>query len=105
MTLLANEQVIDGRGWRSGAVVEQRELNQWAFKVSDYAEDLLEALDTLDQWPDKVRTMQRNWIGKSEGLRLLFELDAPKGDFTSIEVFTTRSDTIFGASFVAISAD
>ncbi len=105
MTVLANEQVVDGRGWRSGAVVEQRELNQWAFKVSDYAEDLLEALDTLDHWPEKVRTMQRNWIGKSEGLRLLFELDAPKDDFTSIEVFTTRPDTIFGASFIAISAD
>jgi len=105
MTVLANEQVVDGRGWRSGAIVEQRELNQWAFKVSDFAEDLLEKLDTLDQWPEKVRTMQRNWIGKSEGLRLLFELSAQFGEFTSIEVFTTRPDTIFGASFVAISAD
>ncbi|MDC9822416.1 leucine--tRNA ligase [Devosia sp. ZB163] len=105
MTVLANEQVVDGRGWRSGAIVEQRELNQWAFKVSEFAEELLEALDTLDQWPEKVRTMQRNWIGKSEGLRLLFELSAPYKDFTSIEVFTTRPDTIFGASFIAISAD
>jgi len=105
MTVLANEQVVDGRGWRSGAVVEQRELNQWAFKVSDFAEDLLDALDTLDQWPDKVRLMQRNWIGRSEGLRLQFELAAPHGEFTSIEVFTTRPDTIFGASFIAISAD
>ncbi len=105
MTVLANEQVVDGRGWRSGAIVEQRELNQWAFKVSDFAEDLLEKLDSLDQWPEKVRTMQRNWIGKSEGLRLLFELSAQFGEFTSIEVFTTRPDTIFGASFVAISAD
>jgi leucyl-tRNA synthetase len=105
MTVLANEQVVDGRGWRSGAVVEQRELNQWAFKVSDFAEDLLEKLDTLDHWPEKVRTMQRNWIGKSEGLRLLFELSAEYKDFRSIEVFTTRPDTIFGASFIAISAD
>ncbi len=105
MTVLANEQVVDGRGWRSGAVVEQRELNQWAFKVSDYAEDLLSALDGLDQWPDKVRLMQHNWIGKSEGMRLLFELTEEVGDFASIEVFTTRPDTIFGASFIAISAD
>lgn len=105
MTVLANEQVVDGRGWRSGAVVEQRELNQWAFKVSDFAEDLLEALDTLDHWPEKVRVMQRNWIGKSEGLRLLFELTQEWQKFTSIEVFTTRPDTIFGASFIAISAD
>jgi leucyl-tRNA synthetase len=106
MTVLANEQVIDGRGWRSGAVVEQRELTQWFLKVSEYAEDLLEALDTLDQWPEKVRTMQRNWIGKSEGLRLFFELVASdKTNMTSLEVFTTRPDTIFGASFVALSAD
>ncbi len=105
MTVLANEQVVDGRGWRSGAVVEQRELNQWAFKVSDFAEDLLEALDTLDHWPEKVRVMQRNWIGKSEGLRLLFELTEEWQKFTSVEVFTTRPDTIFGASFIAISAD
>jgi leucyl-tRNA synthetase len=105
MTVLANEQVVDGRGWRSGAIVEQRELNQWAFKVSDFAEELLEALDTLDHWPEKVRVMQRNWIGKSEGLRLLFELTAEWQRFTSIEVFTTRPDTIFGASFIAISAD
>jgi leucyl-tRNA synthetase len=106
MTVLANEQVIDGRGWRSGALVEQRELTQWFLKVSDYAEDLLEALDTLDRWPEKVRTMQRNWIGKSEGLRLLFELvPGPLSEARSIEVFTTRPDTIFGASFVALSAD
>ncbi|WP_395812682.1 leucine--tRNA ligase [Devosia sp.] len=106
MTVLANEQVIDGRGWRSGALVEQRELTQWFLKVSDYAEDLLEALDTLDRWPEKVRTMQRNWIGKSEGLRLLFELvPSSLSEARSIEVFTTRPDTIFGASFVALSAD
>jgi leucyl-tRNA synthetase len=106
MTVLANEQVIDGKGWRSGAPVEQRELTQWFFKISDYAEDLLEALDTLTEWPEKVRTMQRNWIGKSEGLRLLFDLvPSDKSDATSIEVFTTRPDTIFGASFVGLSPD
>ncbi|WP_240231238.1 leucine--tRNA ligase [Devosia lacusdianchii] len=106
MTVLANEQVIDGKGWRSGAVVEQRELTQWFFKISDFAEELLEALDGLTEWPEKVRTMQRNWIGKSEGLRLRFEL--VPGNATaarSIEVFTTRPDTIFGASFVALSPD
>ena len=87
-----------------GALVEQRELTQWFFKISDMAEDLLSALDTLDHWPDKVRTMQRNWIGKSEGLRLLFEI-APtsKTSETVLEVFTTRPDTIFGASFMALS--
>ena len=74
-TVLANEQVIDGRGWRSGAVVEQRELTQWFFKISDYSEDLLKALDTLDRWPDKVRLMQKNWIGRSEGLLVRFALD------------------------------
>ena len=106
LTVLANEQVIDGRAWRSGAVVEQRELTQWFFKISDYAEELLEALDGLEHWPEKVRTMQRNWIGKSEGLRLLFELlPSPETAATSIEVFTTRPDTIFGASFIALSPE
>ena len=106
MTVLANEQVIDGRGWRSGAVGEQRELTQWVFKISDYSEDLLEAIDGLGEWPDKVRTMQRNWIGKSEGLRLLFELvPSDRTGATAIEVFTTRPDTIFGASFIALSPD
>ncbi|MDB5563225.1 MAG: Leucyl-tRNA synthetase [Hyphomicrobiales bacterium] len=106
MTVLANEQVIDGRAWRSGALVEQRELTQWFFKISDYAEELLTALDGLTGWPEKVRTMQRNWIGKSEGLRLLFEIEpTEKVANKAIEVFTTRPDTIFGASFVALSAD
>jgi leucyl-tRNA synthetase len=106
MTVLANEQVIDGRAWRSGALVEQRELTQWFFKISDYAEELLAALDGLTGWPEKVRTMQRNWIGKSEGLRLLFEIEpTEKVADKTIEVFTTRPDTIFGASFVALSAD
>ncbi|MBH0237794.1 leucine--tRNA ligase [Methylobrevis albus] len=106
MTVLANEQVIDGRGWRSGALVEQRELTQWFFKISDFSEELLAALDGLDRWPEKVRTMQRNWIGRSEGLRVRFALDGtvPEG-FGDVEVFTTRPDTLFGMSFVALSPD
>jgi leucyl-tRNA synthetase len=105
-TVLANEQVIDGKGWRSGAVVEQRELTQWFFKISAYSDELLTALDTLDRWPEKVRLMQRNWIGKSEGMRVRFPFagDRPAG-FDTVEVFTTRQDTLFGASFIAISAD
>ncbi|HVZ51298.1 MAG TPA: leucine--tRNA ligase, partial [Pseudolabrys sp.] len=107
MTVLANEQVIDGRGWRSGALVEQRDLYQWVFKISDYAEELLEALDTLDRWPDKVRLMQKNWIGRSEGLLVRFMLDAatvPNGE-SELEIFTTRPDTLFGAKFMAIAPD
>ena len=106
-TVLANEQVIDGRGWRSGALVEQRELTQWFFKITDYADELLEALQTLDKWPEKVRLMQANWIGRSEGLLVRFALDkktAPKGE-TELEVYTTRPDTLFGASFIAIAPD
>ena len=105
-TVLANEQVIDGRGWRSGAVVEQRELTQWFFRITEYSEDLLSALDRLDRWPEKVRLMQKNWIGKSEGLRVRFAFtgEAPAG-FDAIEVFTTRPDTLFGASFMAMSPD
>jgi leucyl-tRNA synthetase len=106
-TVLANEQVIDGRGWRSGALVEQRELTQWFFKISEFSEDLLKALDTLERWPDKVRLMQRNWIGRSEGLLVRFALDAsttPAGE-TEVEIFTTRPDTLFGAKFVALSPD
>ena len=106
-TVLANEQVIDGRGWRSGAVVEQRELTQWFFKITDYSQDLLDALDTLDRWPEKVRLMQKNWIGRSEGLLVRFALDpatAPDGT-NELEVFTTRPDTLFGAKFMAIAPD
>ena len=106
-TVLANEQVVDGRGWRSGALVEQRELTQWFFKITDFSEELLAGLDTLDQWPEKVRVMQKNWIGRSEGLQVRFALDtktAPEG-FSEVEVYTTRPDTLFGASFVAIAAD
>jgi leucyl-tRNA synthetase len=106
-TVLANEQVIDGRGWRSGALVEQRELTQWFFTISKYSEDLLTALDRLERWPDKVRTMQRNWIGRSEGLLVRFALDpatAPAGA-SEVEIFTTRPDTLYGAKFVALSPD
>jgi leucyl-tRNA synthetase len=106
-TVLANEQVIDGKGWRSGAPVEQRELSQWFLKITEYADDLLSALDRLDRWPDKVRLMQRNWIGRSEGLLMQFALEGdalPKGH-EKLEVFTTRPDTIFGMSFCAVSPD
>jgi leucyl-tRNA synthetase len=102
MTVLANEQVIDGRGWRSGALVEKRKLSQWFLKITDFADELLEGLSTLDGWPEKVRTMQENWIGKSQGLRCTFKL---VGTADGIEVFTTRPDTLYGASFVAIAAD
>jgi leucyl-tRNA synthetase len=106
-TVLANEQVIDGRGWRSGALVEQRELTQWFFKITDYAEELLRDLDTLTNWPEKVRLMQANWIGRSEGMLIRWGLDAktaPKGH-SELEVYTTRPDTLFGASFLAVAAD
>src|ERR1700680_475320 len=111
-TVLANEQVIDGRGWRSGALVEQREMNQWVFKITKYSQELLDALDTLDRWPDKVRLMQRNWIGRSEGLLVRFALDpktlpegsTPAGE-SELKIFTTRPDTLFGAKFMAIAAD
>jgi leucyl-tRNA synthetase len=105
MTVLANEQVIDGRGWRSGAVVERRKLSQWFLKITDFADDLLEGLGTLDQWPDKVKLMQENWIGKSQGLRFRFTLDQPAKGQDGFDVFTTRPDTIFGASFAAIAPD
>jgi leucyl-tRNA synthetase len=105
MTVLANEQVIDGRGWRSGAPVERRELTQWFFRISDMAEELLEAIHGLEAWPEKVRVMQRNWIGRSQGLQFGFEtVGAPDG-FEMLEVYTTRPDTLLGASFVAVSPD
>ncbi len=138
-TVLANEQVIDGRGWRSGALVEQKELDQWFFKITHYAQDLLDSLDTLERWPEKVRTMQANWIGRSEGLQMRFEwadvdagrvvyrdtvskeqvdadlqalkahkefCEAIKAEFTDgIQIFTTRPDTLYGASFMALSPD
>ncbi|MCX8999505.1 leucine--tRNA ligase [Rhizobiaceae bacterium BDR2-2] len=104
-TVLANEQVIEGRGWRSGALVEQRELTQWFFKITDFAEDLLEALDMLDQWPEKVRLMQKNWIGRSEGMLVRWEIVPGRTDASEVTVYTTRPDTLFGASFLAIAAD
>lgn len=104
-TVLANEQVIDGRGWRSGALVEQRELTQWFFKITDFSEDLLEALDALDQWPEKVRLMQKNWIGRSEGMTVRWEIADGASSETEVTVYTTRPDTLFGASFLAIAAD
>lgn len=109
-TVLANEQVIDGKGWRSGAEVERRKLSQWFLKITDFAQELLDGLNDLERWPDKVRLMQENWIGRSEGLKFNFEVtESPAGfdgnKFGKIEVYTTRPDTIFGASFCAISAD
>ena len=120
-TVLANEQVIDGKGWRSGATVEQRDMDQWFYKITNYAEDLLKGLDGLDRWPEKVRTMQANWIGKSEGLQMRFEWEETDQDPSpllqtaiavayenspeGVEVFTTRPDTLFGASFIALSPD
>ncbi|MBX9860078.1 MAG: leucine--tRNA ligase [Sphingomonas sp.] len=101
MTVLANEQVIDGRGWRSGALIERRKLSQWFLKITDFADELLEGLGDLRHWPDKVRLMQENWIGKSQGLAFSFALS----DGGAVEVFSTRPDTIFGASFVAVAAD
>ena len=111
-TVLANEQVIDGRGWRSGAVVEQRELTQWFLKITDFSEDLLSSLDGLDRWPEKVRLMQRNWIGRSEGLMVRFVIDQAtvgplkdESEATELEIYTTRPDTLFGAKFMAIAPD
>jgi leucyl-tRNA synthetase len=104
MTVLANEQVIDGRGWRSGALVEQRELTQWFFKITDFSQDLLDALDELDQWPEKVRLMQKNWIGRSEGMLVRWEVASGSTE-KEVTVYTTRPDTLFGASFLAIAAD
>ena len=106
-TVLANEQVIDGRGWRSGALVEKRELAQWFLKITAYSEELLSALDGLERWPEKVRLMQKNWIGRSEGMRFSFALEDASGNPLNerLVVYTTRHDTIFGASFCAVSAD
>src|SRR6201992_3804907 len=106
MTVLANEQVVDGRGWRSGAEVEKRKLNQWFLRITDYADQLADDLATLDRWPEKVRIMQENWIGRSKGLRFKvhFAGQPPAGQ-DGIEVYTTRPDTLFGASFVGVAAD
>ena len=104
-TVLANEQVIDGKGWRSGADVEQKKLSQWFFKITDFAQSLLNSLDGMNDWPDKVKTMQKNWIGKSLGCEISFEIISKNGNFNEkeIKIFTTRPDTIFGATFCALS--
>ena len=106
-TVLANEQVIDGRGWRSGAVVEKRKLNQWFLRITDYADDLIDGLKDLDRWPDKVRLMQENWIGRSKGLRMTWAWagEPPAGFEDGVEIYTTRPDTLFGASFLGLAPD
>ena len=101
-TVLANEQVVDGRGWRSGAVVERKEIPQWFLKITAYAQELLDDLDTLDGWPDAVKTMQRNWIGRSEGLELQFAIE---GEAEPLTVYTTRPDTLMGVTYVAVAAE
>ncbi len=103
-TVLANEQVIDGKGWRSGAIVERKKLNQWFFKITEFSNQLLENLDKLDKWPNKVKVMQKNWIGKSYGCEIKFQIDGSK-DIQNIECYTTRPDTLFGMSFIALSVD
>ncbi len=104
-TVLANEQVIDGKGWRSGAVVEKKKLSQWFLKISKYSEELLNDLDKLENWPNKVKVMQSNWIGKSTGAEINFEIEENFDSLKHIRVFTTRPDTIFGATFIALSVD
>jgi leucyl-tRNA synthetase len=105
-TVLANEQVIDGRGWRTGAVVEKREIPQWFLKITDYAQELLDGLDTLPGWPEAVKTMQRNWIGRSEGLEIRFDVRSPAGGaLEPVTVFTTRPDTLMGVTFVSIAGE
>src|SRR5690606_6952955 len=101
-TVLANEQVIDGRGWRSGAVVEKREIPQWFLRITAYAQELLDDLEQLPGWPDSVKTMQRNWIGRSEGLDIRF---AVQGSDATLTVFTTRPDTLMGVTFLSIAAE
>src|SRR5580658_6018254 len=104
-TVLANEQVIDGKGWRSGAPVEKKQLSQWFFSITKYAPELLSALDTMDRWPERVRLMQANWIGRSEGARLHFDLVAPEAGIDKGEVYTTRPDTLYGMSFLALAPE
>ncbi len=104
-TVLANEQVIDGRGWRSGALVERKEIPQWFIKITAYAEELINDLDKLPNWPEQVKTMQRNWIGKSRGLDMHFDLASPVGEFTGFDIYTTRPDTIMGVTYVSLAAE
>ncbi len=100
-TVLANEQVIDGRGWRSGAVIERKEIPQWFIKITEYAEELLTSLDQLEEWPEQVKTMQRNWIGRSEGLEIVFAIEGEE----PVTVFTTRPDTLMGVTYLAIATE
>src|SRR5690554_4248453 len=106
-TVLANEQVVDGRGWRTGALVEKREIPQWFLKITDYAQELLDGLDALDGWPEPVKTMQRNWIGRSEGLEIEFAVADAHFNPTDerLTVFTTRPDTLMGATYVSIAGE
>lgn len=104
-TVLANEQVIDGRGWRSGALVERKEIPQWFIKITDYAEELIDDLDKLPHWPEQVKTMQRNWIGKSRGVEMRFDLTAPVGEHSSFDIYTTRPDTLMGVTYVSLAAE
>jgi leucyl-tRNA synthetase len=104
-TVLANEQVIDGRGWLSGALVEKKTLSQWFLKITDFAQDLLDGLNTLPRWPERVKLMQENWIGRSEGAEVTFPLVTPTDDIASVTVYTTRPDTLFGMSFLAIAPE
>ena len=101
---MANEQVIDGKGWRSGAIVERKKLSQWFFKISKFSDELLKGLDNLNEWPSKVKTMQKNWIGKSFGCEIDFKIIG-NDNINSVNVFTTRPDTLFGCSFLALSID
>ncbi|MEO9946235.1 leucine--tRNA ligase [Paraglaciecola sp.] len=103
-TVLANEQVIDGRGWRSGAVVEQKEIPQWFIKITDYAEELVTDLEQLEEWPEQVRAMQKNWIGRSEGVEITFELEQAVAGQANFDVYTTRPDTLYGVTYVAVAA-
>ena len=103
-TVLANEQVIDGKGWRSGAIVERKKLNQWFFNITKFSQELLESLDSLEQWPNKVKAMQKNWIGKSFGCEVKFKIES-QNNINEIKCFTTRPDTLFGLSFLALSVD
>ncbi len=105
-TVLANEQVIDGRGWRSGALIEKREIPMYYFKITAYADELLESLDELTGWPEQVKTMQRNWIGKSRGMEVQFPYNVDSiGEAGTLKVFTTRPDTLMGATYVAVAAE
>merc|ERR1711991_411326 len=102
MGVLANEQVINGRGWRSNAIVERKKISQWFFNITKFSESLLKDLETLQGWPEKVKLMQKNWIGKSIGCEINFNVNDNNNNFKNIKIFTTRPDTIFGASFIAL---